>query len=79
MCRFMLKSKIIWSATTGTDVDYEDSVIWNEELLERADILPAEQVHAFNIIKRGPFVTYAMVVPQESELVVLHARGPFTE
>jgi len=48
MKRIMLKSKIHKVTLTGRDLDYEGSIAIDDVLLEKADILPSEQVHVLN-------------------------------
>jgi len=74
MQRFMLKSKIHRATLTGTDLDYEGSITIDENLLEKADILPGEQVHVLNINNGRRFVTYAISAPRGSGTVLLN--GP---
>ena len=74
MERFMLKSKIHRATLTGTDLDYEGSITIDQDLLEKADILPGEQVHVLNINNGERFVTYAIAGPQGSGTVLLN--GP---
>ena len=74
MERFMLKSKIHRATVTALDLDYEGSITVDEELLEKADILPGEQVHVLNINNGQRFVTYAIAAPRGSGAVLLN--GP---
>ena len=74
MNRTILKSKIHKATLTGTDLDYEGSITIDENLLEKADILPGEQVHVLNINNGQRFVTYAIAAPQGSGTVLLN--GP---
>ena len=74
MQRFMLKSKIHRATLTGTDLDYEGSITIDENLLEKADILPGEQVHVLNINNGQRFATYAISAPRGSGTVLLN--GP---
>ena len=74
MERFMLKSKIHRATLTGTDLDYEGSITIDENLLEKADILPGEQVHVLNINNGERFVTYTIAAPRGSGTVLLN--GP---
>ena len=74
MQRFMLKSKTHRAALTGTDLNYEGSITIDENLLEKADILPGEQVHVLNINNGQRFVTYAISAPRGSGTVLLN--GP---
>ncbi len=74
MERFVLKSKIHRATLTGTDLDYQGSITIDENLLEKADILPGEQVHVLNINNGQRFVTYAIAAPRGSGTVLLN--GP---
>ncbi len=74
MQRFMLKSKIHRATLTGTDLDYEGSITIDRNLLEKADILPGEQVHVLNINNGQRFVTYTISAPRGSGTVLLN--GP---
>ena len=74
MKRIMLKSKIHCATLTGADLDYEGSITLDSELLERADMLPNEQVHVLNCNNGSRCVTYTIAAPRGSGCVVLN--GP---
>jgi len=74
MNRTILKSKIHRATLTGTDLDYQGSITIDENLLEKADILPGEQVHVLNINNGQRFVTYAIAAPRGSGIILLN--GP---
>ncbi len=74
MKRIMLKSKIQRPMLTGTELIYEGSIAVDEELLERADILPGEQVHVFNVNNGARLITYAITAQRGSGTVMLN--GP---
>ncbi len=74
MQRFMLKSKIHRATLTGTDLDYEGSITVDQNLLEKGDMLPGEQVHVLNINNGQRFVTYTISAPRGSGTVLLN--GP---
>jgi len=74
MERFMLKSKIHRATLTGTELDYQGSITIDEDLLEKADILPGEQVHVLNINNGQRFITYVIVAPRGSGTILLN--GP---
>jgi aspartate 1-decarboxylase len=74
MERFILKSKIHGSTITGTELDYEGSITIDRNLLEKADILPGEQVHVLNINNGRRFVTYTIAAPKGSGTILLN--GP---
>jgi len=56
----MLKSKIHRATITDADLNYEGSITIDEELMEKADILPYEQVQVYNINNGNRFETYAI-------------------
>ena len=70
----MLKTKIHRARITGTELDYEGSITVDAELLEKADILPGEQVHVLNLNNSERFITYAIAAPRGSGTVLLN--GP---
>ena len=70
----MLKSKIHRATLTGTDLDYQGSITIDEDLLEKADVLPGEQVQVLNINNGQRFITYAIAAPRGSGTVLLN--GP---
>ena len=74
MQRFMLKSKIHRATLTGTELDYEGSITVDQNLLEKADILPGEQVHVLNINNGQRLVTYTIAAPRGSGTILLN--GP---
>jgi len=50
--RNMLRGKIHRATVTGADLHYEGSVTIDLDLLERADIIPYQQVDIWNVTKR---------------------------
>lgn len=74
MQRIMLKSKIHRATLTGTELDYEGSISIDEALLEKADILPGEQVHVLNVNNGQRCVTYAIAALRGSGTMLLN--GP---
>jgi len=74
MERFILKSKIHGATLTGTELDYEGSITIDQSLLEKADILPGEQVHVLNINNGQRFITYTIAAPKDSGTILLN--GP---
>ncbi len=61
MPRFMLKSKIHRATVTDADLDYEGSITVDEELLEKADILPFEKVALYDVTNGSRLETYAIL------------------
>ncbi len=70
----MKKSKIHTAVITGLELYYEGSVTIDIDLLERADILPGEQVQVVNLNNGERFVSYAIAGQRESGAVELN--GP---
>lgn len=56
----MLKSKIHRARVTQADLHYEGSITIDRELMDRAEILPFEQVDVLNINNGERFTTYAI-------------------
>jgi len=74
MLREVLRSKIENLRVTETALNYEGSITLDEELLERADIIPGEKVTVMNLENGSTFDTYAIAAPRGSGTVCLN--GP---
>jgi len=61
MRRRMMKSKIHRARVTGANLAYVGSVSIDAALMERADILPNEQVAVLDVDNGARFETYAIV------------------
>ena len=70
----MLKSKIHRATLTGTELNYEGSIAVDRVLLDKAGILPGEQVQVLNVNNGSRLVTYAIAAPRHSRTVLLN--GP---
>jgi aspartate 1-decarboxylase len=70
----MFKSKIHGATLTGTELNYEGSITIDTNLLEKADILPGEQVHVLNTNNGQHFITYPITGDRNVGEVTLH--GP---
>jgi aspartate 1-decarboxylase len=57
----MLKSKIHRATVTDANLNYVGSITVDQDLLERADVRPYEQVHVVNINNGARFETYTIV------------------
>ncbi|MCX6639913.1 MAG: aspartate 1-decarboxylase [bacterium] len=75
MLRIMLKSKIHRATVTGTELDYEGSIAIDEDLLEKADLLPNEQVHVLNLSNSARMITYAIIAPRGSGTIMLNGAA----
>ncbi|HEX4027984.1 MAG TPA: aspartate 1-decarboxylase [Rhizomicrobium sp.] len=62
----LLKGKIHRAAVTQCDLNYEGSISLDATLMERAGILPHEQVDVLNINNGQRFTTYAIPAPPGS-------------
>jgi aspartate 1-decarboxylase len=65
----LLKGKIHRAAVTQCDLNYEGSISVDAALMERAGILPHEQVDVLNINNGQRFTTYALPAPPGSGTV----------
>ena len=66
MQRIILKSKLHRATVTGTEIDYEGSIAIDEDLMDRVDIQPYEQVHIYNINNGSRFITYVIAAKRGS-------------
>ena len=81
MKRTLLKSKIHRATVTEADLDYAGSVTIDATLMERANILPYEQIHVYNITSGTRFVSYAILGEADSGTICIngaaaHRAGP---
>lgn len=74
MRRILFKSKIHGATLTGTDLHYEGSIALDRELMEAADLLPAERVQVLNLATGARLETYVIEAPAGSGEVRLN--GP---
>ena len=63
----LLKAKLHRARVTQCDLHYEGSISIDTDLLERANILPNEQVDVLNINTGARFTTYAIEAPRGSK------------
>lgn len=73
--RTMLRSKIHRATVTGADLHYEGSVTIDVDLLERADILPYQQVDIWNVTNGERFTTYALAGRRGSGVVCINGAA----
>jgi aspartate 1-decarboxylase len=71
----MMKAKIHRARVTDSNLDYQGSVTIDEELLERATIIPYEQVDIYNITNGERFTTYAIVGPRNSGVICINGAA----
>jgi len=65
----MLKAKIHNAVVTEADINYEGSLTLDEDLLDKADLMPYEQVHIYNVTNGERFVTYLIKGERGSGIV----------
>ena len=73
--RTMLRGKIHRATVTGADLHYEGSVTIDADLLERADIMPYEQVDIWNVTNGERFQTYALAGQRGSGVVCINGAA----
>ena len=73
--RTMLRGKIHRATVTGADLHYEGSVTIDVELLERADIIPYQQVDIWNVTNGERFQTYALAGRRGSGVVCINGAA----
>ena len=71
----LLKGKIHRAAVTQCDLHYEGSISVDSALLERAGILPHEQVDVLNINNGQRFTTYAIPAPAGSGMIGINGAA----
>lgn len=74
MLRRFLKAKIRDIRLTGTDINYEGSITLDADYLEKAGILPNEEVQVLNVDNGVRIATYAIEGKRGSGIVELN--GP---
>jgi aspartate 1-decarboxylase len=75
MLRMMCKSKIHRATVTEANLHYVGSLTVDEDLLERSDILPYEQVHVVNVTNGQRLVTYAIPGERGSGVICLNGAA----
>lgn len=71
----MMKAKIHRAVVTQADLHYEGSISIDTDLLEKAGILPNEQVDILNITNGERFTTYAIKAPRGSKTFGLNGAA----
>jgi aspartate 1-decarboxylase len=71
----LLKTKLHRARVTQTDINYEGSISIDIDLLERAGILPHEQVDVLNINNGARFTTYAIEAPRGSKMIGINGAA----
>jgi aspartate 1-decarboxylase len=71
----VFKSKIHRATVTHADLDYEGSVTIDADLMDRANIVPYESVHVWNVTRGSRLVTYALSGPRGSGAVCVNGAA----
>ena len=71
----LLKGKIHRATVTQCDLHYEGSISVDSVLMERADILPHEQVDVLNITTGARFTTYAIPAPANGGMIGINGAA----
>lgn len=71
----LFKSKIHRATVTHADLDYEGSVTIDRSLMDRANILPYEEVHIWNVTRGTRLSTYALEGPRGSGAVCINGAA----
>lgn len=71
----MLKAKIHRATVTQADLNYEGSITVDQALLERAGILPYEQVDVLNITNGARFTTYTIIGARDSGIIGINGAA----
>ncbi|MDF5720392.1 MAG: aspartate 1-decarboxylase [Rhizonema sp. PD37] len=75
MQRTLLLAKIHNCTLTATNLNYVGSVSIDQVLLDKAGILPYEQVHVVNVTNGERFITYAIPAPANSGAIELNGAA----
>ncbi|MBU7586263.1 MAG: aspartate 1-decarboxylase [Nostoc sp. TH1S01] len=75
MQRTVLLAKIHNCTLTGANINYVGSISIDEMLLDKAGILPYEQVQVVNVANGERFITYAIKAPANSGIIELNGAA----
>jgi aspartate 1-decarboxylase len=75
MQRTLLLAKIHNCTLTGANINYVGSISIDEVLLDKAGILPYEQVQVVNNANGQRFITYAIPAPANSGVIELNGAA----
>jgi aspartate 1-decarboxylase len=73
--RTMMKSKIHRALVTESNLDYQGSITIDELLMEKANILPYEQVDIYNVTNGERFTTYAIKGERNSGVICINGAA----
>lgn len=73
--RLMCKSKIHRARVTSTDLNYVGSIVVDEDLMRRTDIVSGEKVSVWNVNNGERIETYALPGPAGSGQVIVNGAA----
>lgn len=75
MKRTMMKSKIHRAIVTDSNLDYEGSITIDSHLMDKANIIPYEQVDIYNVTSGERFTTYAIRGEKDSGVICINGAA----
>jgi aspartate 1-decarboxylase len=71
----LLKSKIHRATVTHADINYIGSIAIDSDLIERAQLIPNELVHVWNITNGERFETYVIAEERGSGKIIVNGAA----
>ncbi len=71
----VLKCKLHRACVTHAELDYDGSCAIDRDLMDRAGILPYEQIQIYNITNGERFTTYAIVAEAGSRIISINGAA----
>jgi aspartate 1-decarboxylase len=71
----MMKSKIHRATVTDSNLDYEGSITIDSQLMDKANIIPYEQVDIYNVTSGERFTTYAIRGDKDSGVICINGAA----
>jgi len=71
----VLKCKLHRACVTHAELDYEGSCAIDRDLMDRAGILPYEQIQIYNIANGERFTTYAIEAEAGSRIISINGAA----
>ncbi|MBP1747806.1 MAG: aspartate 1-decarboxylase [Deltaproteobacteria bacterium] len=75
MRRTMMKGKIHRATVTDSNLDYEGSITIDSHLMDKANIIPYEQVDIYNVTSGNRFTTYAIRGDKDSGVICINGAA----
>ena len=75
MLRNMMKSKLHGAHITAAELYYEGSITIDSQLLDKANIIPYEQVDIYNVTSGERFSTYAIRGDKDSGVICINGAA----